>query len=298
MKKPSGFCTKSVALCSIILLTSPPSLAGDDDWPWEDGNNPFETKNELSETFFEETLRELNPEVFDEPEQETEQTVTIETPPSWPPLHKAAATGTFQEVLGELTQAPENIHSQDHLGQTPLHLAAGRGDYDITLLLLQEKAKPNARNEYGQTPLGFAIIGGNIPVIELLLRYGAEINSRDRHNRTPLYWAIRRGNPEVVRCLTQPQEVPPPRNQFILPRVFKQIEEDPTNPALPAPPLWAENTGLHLPELPTPSEEPPSINPLRDSIYQQLSIEDLIGATPPPTEDEPPAKRFCRDGSA
>lgn len=331
MKNFPNFRVKLIALCSIIILALHPSIAGDDDWPWIPGHNPFETKNEPPETFVEETLRELNPGLLNESEQETEQAVTTETTPSWPPLHNAAATGTFQEVWRELNQAPENIHSQDHLEQTPLHLAAGSGDYNITLLLLKTRADPNARNVYGQTPLGFAVIGGNIPVIELLLRCRANINSRDTKNRTPLYWAIGRGNPAVVRCLiqwgadvnieypenisveilqilqgaraqTQAQEVPPPQNRliFALPQVFKQTEEPSTNPALPAPPLWEENTNLYLPELPTPSVEPPSITPLRDSTYREpeFSIEDLINALRPPPRNEPPAKRFCRDGSA
>ncbi|KAF2963150.1 hypothetical protein GQX73_g10430 [Xylaria multiplex] len=74
--------------------------------------------------------------------------------------------------------------------QSPLHLAAQKGDDRIVRVLLQYQSDCNERDSDGLTPLFHAIISGHEDVASLLLEHGARIGEKDWQGRTALALAV------------------------------------------------------------------------------------------------------------
>jgi len=90
-----------------------------------------------------------------------------------------------------------NIH-----GQTPLHLAAEKGNCDVVQLLLESGAEENAvAADSGCTSLHYAASLGHVDLCELLVRYGADSDVQNSRLETPLHLAVARGHTEVVALL-------------------------------------------------------------------------------------------------
>src|SRR5437660_1567677 len=70
--------------------------------------------------------------------------------------------------------------------QTPLHMAARRGNIAIAQVLLDGGAVLEAQDKKGETPLRRAVNCGHPEFVSLLLAHGADVNTRDRKGRTPL----------------------------------------------------------------------------------------------------------------
>jgi ankyrin repeat protein len=85
-------------------------------------------------------------------------------------------------------------------GQTPLHMAARRGNLAVAEALLNGGASLEARDTKGEAPLRRAVNCGHPDFVALLLAHGADVNTRDRHGRTPLQAARR---PEMVALLRE-----------------------------------------------------------------------------------------------
>jgi hemoglobin len=75
--------------------------------------------------------------------------------------------------------------------QTPLHMAARRGNIAIARALLHGGAALEARDKKGETPLRRAVNCGHPEFVSLLLAHGADVNTRDKKGRTPLHAARR-----------------------------------------------------------------------------------------------------------
>lgn len=75
--------------------------------------------------------------------------------------------------------------------QTPLHMAARRGNVGIAQALLNAGAALEARDKKGETPLRRAVNCGHPEIVSLLLADGADVNARDKKGRTPLQAARR-----------------------------------------------------------------------------------------------------------
>ncbi|MBN1629331.1 MAG: ankyrin repeat domain-containing protein, partial [Thermoleophilia bacterium] len=158
--------------------------------------------------------------------------------PHCPPLHVAARHGDTV-ALTRLFEEGADVNARAHSGTTPLHLAVGAGhaaaaaflldhgayteagaqqghttplfdaascrnpraSADVTRLLLQRGANPNATVPGGQTPLIFAAMRGRAEVVDLLLTAGASVNARGIHGRTALHQAAKTMSTETVRLL-------------------------------------------------------------------------------------------------
>jgi len=84
-------------------------------------------------------------------------------------LHFAADKGHFS-VLKELLKKPDvEIDPLSETGQTPLHLAAEKGNMEIAELLCGKGADPNAKDANSQTPLHLAAKKGSIDTIVYLM---------------------------------------------------------------------------------------------------------------------------------
>lgn len=77
------------------------------------------------------------------------------------------------------------VNQQNALGLTPLHSAAILGRADITRLLLDAGADPDARDAGGSTPLHRAFAAGHVTVARILLDAGADIDAQDQFGVTP-----------------------------------------------------------------------------------------------------------------
>jgi ankyrin repeat protein len=88
-------------------------------------------------------------------------------------------------------------------GHTALDVAAERGYYRISKLLLHSKADPN--NQVGtwlnNTPLIFATENQHPKIIKLLLNYGANPNIENLNRQTPLSIAEQKGYKQIVNIL-------------------------------------------------------------------------------------------------
>src|SRR5262249_20773072 len=84
--------------------------------------------------------------------------------------------------------------------QTPLHMAARRGNIAIAQALLDAGAALEARDTKGAPPLRRAVNCGHPEFVSLLLAHGADVNTRDRQGRTPMQAARR---PEMVALLRE-----------------------------------------------------------------------------------------------
>jgi ankyrin repeat protein len=60
---------------------------------------------------------------------------------------------------------------------------------------------PHTRSRVGDTPLHIAAIRGDVKAIGLLLDLGADINARGENGYTALHYAVAQERPDVVRLL-------------------------------------------------------------------------------------------------
>lgn len=116
-------------------------------------------------------------------------------------IHDAAKEGNVERIKALIKTNREVVSSQDHNGNTPLHIAAYYGSRDGAALLITNGANVNARNTWGETPLHFASWTGRKEVAELLIAKGADVNARNNSGRTPLHDATYKNNAAVADFL-------------------------------------------------------------------------------------------------
>lgn len=68
---------------------------------------------------------------------------------------------------------------------TPLHVAALRGDRETVRALLEAGADPNVANDSGTTPLHAALQEAHAQVARMLVAAGASLDASDRAGVTP-----------------------------------------------------------------------------------------------------------------
>ncbi|XP_075535931.1 BRCA1-associated RING domain protein 1-like isoform X2 [Dermacentor variabilis] len=87
---------------------------------------------------------------------------------------------------------------RNRLGETPLQVAAIKGDTTRVKVLLSGGANPNVRDNAGWTPLHEASSQGAVEVVRLLLAAGACVNAAGPDGVTPLHDAVLSNVPDVV----------------------------------------------------------------------------------------------------
>ncbi|CAB0032104.1 unnamed protein product, partial [Trichogramma brassicae] len=115
---------------------------------------------------------------------------------------------SWANMFFELSTDRIRVNIQNDKGDTPLHLAVDFGNGDLTKLLLQKGADPNAANMKGSTPLH--VLARNEykhNVTEVLLNFGGtegrclRIDARDNEGLTPLYTALLNRNAMLFAAL-------------------------------------------------------------------------------------------------
>ncbi len=78
-----------------------------------------------------------------------------------------------------------DMNAQDSTGRTALHVAAEKGDRQITAILLSRGADPNIQDKYGYTPLSNAVSSGHTEIARMLVEADADITLADNFEVSP-----------------------------------------------------------------------------------------------------------------
>lgn len=93
------------------------------------------------------------------------------------PLHMAARNGYGNIVRQIITQHGAMLDALTLNKETPLHLAAERGQLQVCNILLELKSDANALDNHGQTPLLLAAQNDHSEIVKLFLRHKPELVS-------------------------------------------------------------------------------------------------------------------------
>ena len=115
-----------------------------------------------------------------------------------PPPHNFA-------LVRALVDGGANVNVSDVSGNTPLLLAASRGQRDVVRYLIEHGANVDAKDKDGNTPLSYVAtwhyLPGDPDIVNALLDRGANINGAYHLGTTPLMFALQTGNSTTVRLL-------------------------------------------------------------------------------------------------
>jgi ankyrin repeat protein len=90
--------------------------------------------------------------------------------------------------------AGSDMHSRNRRGDSPLHLAAAKGLYNLCNEIIARGCEKNAGNYMGQTPLHKAAECNCLQVVEILLREQAQSAVVDCDGALPLHLAAWNGH--------------------------------------------------------------------------------------------------------
>ncbi|TPM87423.1 ankyrin repeat domain-containing protein [Mesorhizobium sp. B2-3-3] len=103
-------------------------------------------------------------------------------------LNSAISNGDYEQTLVLLNQGV-SVAQKDFIGQLPMFVAARDGRENIVALLIERGVDVNSPARDGRGPLYYAASKGHSGVVRLLLRNGAVADAIDRHGQTPLLTA-------------------------------------------------------------------------------------------------------------
>jgi hypothetical protein len=110
-----------------------------------------------------------------------------------------ALQGESLKVAKVLWEAPGiRIDARNHADETPLMLAALKGEADAAAALV---ARGASVGKDGWSPLHYAATGGSAAIVKLLLAHGAPLEARSPNATTPLMMAARYGSEDAVDAL-------------------------------------------------------------------------------------------------
>ena len=107
----------------------------------------------------------------------------------------------IRDIIKQLVDAGASIDAQTNDGETPLFVAAQKGNLIAVKAFIDAKARVDLGNKDGVTPLHIAAQNGNVELVELLLKSGADINAVNKDGETPLHMAAEKGHRGVVERL-------------------------------------------------------------------------------------------------
>ncbi|XP_010636952.1 ankyrin repeat domain-containing protein 12 isoform X2 [Fukomys damarensis] len=101
------------------------------------------------------------------------------------PLHMAAIRGDVKQVK-ELISLGANVNVKDFAGWTPLHEACNVGYYDVAKVLIAAGADVNTQGLDDDTPLHDSASSGHRDIVKLLLRHGGNPFQANKHGERPV----------------------------------------------------------------------------------------------------------------
>jgi ankyrin repeat protein len=130
-------------------------------------------------------------------------------PRGQPGLDVAISAESPKVVRVLLEQPKIDVNALNAAGESPLMLAAVKGDMPDTLLLLARGARVN---QNGWSALHYAVVGPSLDVALLLIERGAALDAPAPNGTTPLMMAAQYGSEDCVTLLLQRGADPQRRN--------------------------------------------------------------------------------------
>ncbi|NP_001123694.2 ankyrin repeat domain-containing protein 12 [Xenopus tropicalis] len=121
--------------------------------------------------------------------------------PDSTPNHPSQATPTQKKTPSSSTRQKDKVNKRNERGETPLHMAAIRGDISQVKELIRMGANVNVKDFAGWTPLHEACNMGFYDVAKVLIAAGADVNTQGLDDDTPLHDAASSGHRDIVKLL-------------------------------------------------------------------------------------------------
>jgi ankyrin repeat protein len=121
-------------------------------------------------------------------------------PKGQPGLTMALQERSPKALKALLERRDIDINALNQAGESPLMMAALKGDVPAAQQLLERGAKVN---QSGWAPLHYAATGPETRLVQLLLERGAEINAPSPNGTTPLMMAAQYGTEDSVSLLLE-----------------------------------------------------------------------------------------------
>ncbi|XP_003975396.2 ankyrin repeat domain-containing protein 12 isoform X1 [Takifugu rubripes] len=122
--------------------------------------------------------------------------------PDSTPSHPSQTTPVQKKVPSSTsTRQKDKVNKRNERGETPLHMAAIRGDVKQVKELISLGADVNVKDFAGWTPLHEACNLGYYDVAKVLIAAGAEVNTQGLDDDTPLHDASSSGHKDIVKLL-------------------------------------------------------------------------------------------------
>lgn len=125
------------------------------------------------------------------------------------PLAVAARRGNNAAIEALLGKGA-TLNTRNYVGNTPLALAASNGRDTTVALLVAKGADVNARVGRGETPLNLAVMRGQAATVKVLLANKADINAPSTSDETPLALALRLKKTDIAALLRAAGATEPP----------------------------------------------------------------------------------------
>jgi len=116
-------------------------------------------------------------------------------------LHLASEAGHLSLVKCLVKVDRGGLYSANYKNETPLHVAARNGKYNLVKYFAKKGCNINATSANGATCLHVACANGHYTTVECLLKHGAEVNVVNSADQTPLHIAASRGQTNIVELL-------------------------------------------------------------------------------------------------
>eukprot|EP00063_Salmo_salar_P023574 XP_013998409.1 PREDICTED: ankyrin repeat domain-containing protein 12 isoform X1 [Salmo salar] len=130
-----------------------------------------------------------------------QMTARDNSPDSTPSKPSQAPSVQKKLPSNSASRARDKVNKRNERGETPLHMAAIRGDAKQVKELISLGADVNIKDFAGWTPLHEACNLGFYDVAKVLIAAGAEVNTQGLDDDTPLHDASSSGHTDIVKLL-------------------------------------------------------------------------------------------------
>jgi ankyrin repeat protein len=123
-------------------------------------------------------------------------------PPQTPAeaLFRSIENGDLPEFT-RLLDSGVGVAEKNKLGETPLYVAAEKGQIEMARVLVAHGADAKSRTPNGETVLHAASMIESAALMNDLIQAGAEVNAANNDGETPLQWAALTGTFLAVKAL-------------------------------------------------------------------------------------------------